>query len=91
MSIIENSSFGIAFRCMTIWCKKGKLLHFNSLKGVVYDNSIFRQEYRQSIISRFSIRKWYVLGLYQKKNASLYTYTPTHANALHLLQMDNGS
>ena len=28
--------------------------------------------------------------LNQKKNASLYTYTPTHANALQLLQMDNG-
>ena len=38
------------------------------------DSAIFRQKYRQSIISRFSKRKWYVLGLNQKKNASLYTY-----------------
>ena len=36
------------------------------------------------------MRKWYVLGLNQKKNASLYTYTPTNAYALQLLQMDNG-
>ena len=42
----------------------------------INDGAIFRQNYRQSIISRFSTRKLYVLGLNQKKIASLYTYTP---------------
>ena len=56
----------------------------------INDSAIFRQKFRQSIISRFSTRKWYVLGLNQKKNASLYTYTPTHANVTQLMQMDNG-
>ena len=32
----------------------------------------------------------YVLGLNQKKNASLYTYTSSHANSLQLMQMGNG-
>ena len=32
----------------------------------------------------------YVLDFNQKKNASLYIYTHTHANALQLWQMDNG-
>ena len=36
----------------------------------IYDSAIFCQKYRQSIISRFSIRKLYVLGLNQKKIAS---------------------
>ena len=56
----------------------------------IYDIAIFRQKYCLSNISRFSMRKWYVLGLSQKENARLYTFTPTHANALQLFQMDNG-
>ena len=59
-------------------------------RSKINDSAIFRQKYHKSIISRFSKRKWCVLGLNQEKNASLYTYTPSHANALQLLQMDNG-
>ena len=65
---------------------------FSYLKSTIVPYSLlFRQKYRQSIISRFSTRKWYVLGLNQKKNSSLYTYSPTHANVPQLTQMDNGT
>ena len=58
-------------------------------RSKINDSAKFRQKYRQSIISHFSKRKWYVLGLNQRKNASLYTYTPSYANALQLMQMGN--
>ena len=61
-----------------------------NLPFLIYDSAIFRQKYRQSIISHFSIRKLYVLGPNQKKNASLYTYTPTQAKTLKQMQRDNG-
>ena len=44
-----------------------------NLPFLIYDSAKFHQKHRQSIIICFSIGKWHVLGLNQKKNASLYT------------------
>ena len=61
-----------------------------NLPFLIYDSAIVRQKYRQSIISRFSIRKLYVVGLNHKKSASLNTYTPYTRQCPTVLKMESG-
>ena len=86
-SILSREFDITSTECYSVYNKNVAEFNYKLSRGSLV-TLIFHSKFNDGAVFRQKFQK--VLGLNQKKNASLSTYTPSHADALQLMQMGNG-